>query len=232
MRTYIPYLLILVFSVQQVAAQQNSASNIDGSKYNFGFIIGYNSNSLRIEKKSTFRNPDSLQTVIPNNASGFNLGLLANLKLAKSLDLRFTPTLSFVDRDIQYTYIDSELDQLKRIESTYVDFPLSLKLKSIRLRNVRFFIIGGIKTSLDVISQKKFDDRDLDEEDKKVKLKRLSNAWEVGFGFDLYYPYFKVSPEIKIARGISNLLVKENNRFSRPLDGLFAEAFQLNFYFE
>lgn len=213
-------------------AQQNSASNVDGLRYNFGYIIGYNSASYRIEKEPTFRNEDSLQSINSSGVSGFNLGLISNLKLTRHLDLRFTPTLAFTVRELNYKYINPSLDIDKQVESTYIDMPLSLKLKSIRLRNVRFFVIGGIKPAYDVTPAKRFDDTALDDVDKKVKVTRFNSSWEFGFGFDLYYQYFKMSPEIKFSKGMANLLLKENNRFSRPLSGLFTEVFQVNICLE
>ena len=213
-------------------AQQNSASNVDGLKYNFGYIIGYNSSTFRIQRETGFRNPDSLQSISSSGASGFNLGMIANLKVTKTLDLRFTPTLAFTVRELGYKYINQEYNISKQVESTYVDLPLSIKLKSIRLRNVRFFVIGGIKPSIDVTPAKRFDDSALDDLDKKVKLTRYGISWEAGFGFDLYYQYFKMSPELKISRGITNLLLKEENRFSRPLSGLFIQVFQINLCLE
>lgn len=230
-------LVVLLVSLAFCApafSQENSASGIDEMKFNFGFLIGYNSNTTRIVKTTDYRDNDSLylQSITPGANSGFQFGPIVNLKVTNNIDLRFTPNLCFADRSITYNYSNPALNKTKQIESTYVDLPLDIKLKSVRHRNVRFYLIGGIRPGIDVISQKKFDDTDFDEVDKRVKLDRLNLAWEAGFGFDLYYLYFKMSPEIKISRGIVNVLKKENNRFSRPLDGLFAEVFQVNFCFE
>lgn len=224
--------IILVILVLPLKAQQNAAGGIDSYGYNFGFIIGYNSNSFQVIRTTDFRDIDSLKTAVPISGPGFNLGLLANVKLNKVMDLRFTPALSFVDRAISFEYIDSKKNIIKNIESTYIDLPISIKLKSIRQRNVRLYVIGGIKYSIDVIAQGKVDDSALDEIDKKVKIMRNNYAYEFGFGFDLYYEYFKFSPEIKISNGLANQIIRESNRFSRPIDKLFSRVFQLNFYFE
>jgi hypothetical protein len=213
-------------------AQQNSAGNIDSYPFNFGFVIGYNSNSFQIIRAANFRNNDSMRSATPISGPGFNLGLLANLKLNKVVDLRLTPVLSFADRSISYEFADPSKNIVKNVESTYIDLPISLKLKSIRQRNVRFYVIGGVKYSIDVIAQGRIDDTALDEVDKRVKVVRYNLSYEFGFGFDLYYEYFKFSPEIKIANGLSNLINHENNRFSRSIDQLFSRVFQLNFYFE
>ncbi len=213
-------------------AQENSARGIDLADYNFGFSIAYNTHTLRVIPKRDFRLGDSLQTVKPISGPGFNLGMLVNVKLNKKVDLRFTPSLAFTDRSLDFVFDDKTKNKLKPVESTYVDLPLSLKLKSERHRNVRFYVIGGLKYSYDVISQKRLADQNLSEELKKVKLQKNVFAYEYGFGMDFYYEYFKFSPEIKFSNGINDILIREDNRFSKPLDRLFSRVFQVTLFFE
>ncbi len=238
--TRIFLLFILTISTAiTVKAQQNSARGIDLAPYNFGFSLAYNTHTLRVVPRSDFRVSDSLKTVTPISGPGFNLGMLANLKINKKVDLRFTPSLSFTDRSLDYVFLDKTKNKLKPVESTYVDLPLSLKLKSERHRNVRFYVMAGVKYSYDVISQKKLIDKDLDADLKKVKLSKNVFAYEYGFGMDFYYEYFKFSPEVKFSNSINNILTKEDaltkqeeNRFSKPLDKLFSRVFQFTLYFE
>lgn len=232
MKYLISLMLIFLLISPESSAQQNSAGGIDYTWMNFGFALAYNSNSFRIVKKTDFRDRDSLLRVDPVSGPGFNLGPIANLKLTKNMDLRFTPVLSFTERSVAFTYANPDKNIVKPIESTYVDLPLSLKIKSIRHRNVRFFLIGGVKYSLDVVSQKKFNDQDLPDEEKKIKLIKNVYSYEFGCGFDLYYPYFKFSPELKFTNGFNNILVDEKNNYSSVIDQLFSRVFQLTFYFE
>ena len=50
----------------------------------------------------------------------------------------------------------------KKIESTFIEFPISIKYKSSRYNNGRAYIITGFKYSLDLASQRNIDDEGLE----------------------------------------------------------------------
>ncbi len=214
-------------------AQENLPS-YDRERLRFGFSLGYNSSNLKVFKKPAYYSTDTLYSITPNAGPGFNIGIVTNVMLTRYIDLRFTPNLSFVDRQLKYEFADARKNTIRSIESTYVDFPLSIKLRTIRHRNVGFYVLAGVKYSLDVISQKKVEKGEdpFDEATKKVKLTNLNLSYEWGFGWDLYYQYFKLSPEIKMSYGTNNIFKEETHIYSRPIDQLFSRAFCLTFYFE
>jgi hypothetical protein len=225
--------LLVLASGLSLKAQDNLPS-YDRQKLRFGFSIGYNSSSLRVVKQPYFSQNDTVLEINPRSGPGFNIGIVSNVLLFKYVDLRFTPQLSFTDRGLNYIFKDAADNTDRPIESTYIDFPLSIKVRSIRHRNVGFYVIGGVKYSYDVISQKKVTKGEdpFDVTTRKVKLNNTDLSYEWGFGWDLYYQYFKFSPEIKFSYGMNNLLKKEDHRYSRPLDQLFSRVLVLNFYFE
>ena len=65
-----------------------------------------------------------------------------------------------------------------------------------------------------------------------IGLKPSTIHYDVGFGLDLYYPYFKFSPEIKISNDIGNALIQDNYIFTRALGGLYPKLIQLSLHFE
>lgn len=225
--------LLVLASGLSLKAQDNLPS-YDRQKLRFGFSIGYNSSTLRVVKQPYFSQNDTVLEINPRSGPGFNIGIVSNVLLFKYVDLRFTPQLSFTDRGLNYIFKDAADNTDRPIESTYIDFPLSIKVRSIRHRNVGFYVIGGVKYSYDVISQKKVTKGEdpFDVTTRKVKLHDNDFSYEWGFGWDLYYQYFKFSPEIKFSYGMNNLLKKEDHRYSRPLDQLFSRVLVLNFYFE
>lgn len=226
--------LLSLLAGRTAYGQQNSSGGVDFAPYNFGFIIALNTHTLRVVKSESFRDTLSMRSVHAVSAPGFNLGIASNLRLNKYLDLRFTPALCFVDRSLDYKFDDPANDRVKTIESTYLDFPLALKLKSSRHRNVRFYLVGGFKYSYDIVSPQKItkQEDDFDPTTKKVKLNKNAYAYEFGCGFDFYYPYFKFSPEIRFSNGINNILLSEKHLYSSVLDQLFLRAFTLTFHFE
>lgn len=232
-KSILSILVILMVLSTELRAQENLPS-YDRQPLRFGFAIGYNYHNLKIYTKPQYSLTDTLYEIKPVGGPGFNIGIVSNVLLFRYLDLRFTPNLAFVDRQIKYTFADSKKNTVRNIESTYVDFPLTLKLRAIRHRNVGFFVVAGAKYSFDVISQKKIEKGEdpFDEATRKVKLTNQDLSLEWGFGFDLYYQYFKFSPEIKFSYGTRDIFKKETHIYARPIDQLFSRVVNFTFYFE
>jgi len=231
------YLLIAALSIGTLSlhAQQRKVLNLpnyDKQGIHFGFTLGVNTFNFITQTIPDLRTADSVMVIQPSIGTGFSLGILANVHLGNNFDLRFIPTLSFSERTIQYTINfraqDSVMQRRKKTESSLIEFPLLLKFKSDRYNNFRAYIIGGIKPTLDLASQDKVDDKG----EKILKLKKNDLHGELGVGFDFYSQYFKFSPEFKIAYGLRNILVQENNVYTSPLQSLKSRAIYISFTFE
>ena len=215
---------------QKIKKPQNLV-RYDLQKLHFGFTIGINELNFNIKKNSNTLSNDSLLTLLPNSQKGFNLGIVTNLRIGRFTDLRFIPTLVFGERNLNYSFIDSNGvsdERVKRIESTLIDFPIYLKYKSARYNNFRTYVIGGIKYSLDVASQDKIND----EGQEIVKLKKNDLMGEIGFGFDFYLEYFKFSPQIKLSYGVLNLLSKDDTVYTKSINQLSTNGWMISFTFE
>ena len=195
-------------------------------------LAGNNINSLNfnINKNNNFLNNDTLLSMLSEDQKGFNLGIVSNLRLGKYTDLRFIPTLVFGERILNYSFNNqSNLpSQEKRIESTMIDFPFSLKYKSERYNNFRTYVMCGIKYSLDIASQSEIDD----EGQELVKLNNHDLMIEGGFGIDFYLQYFKFSPQIKLSHGIINILTNDNTLYTETIKNLKTSSWMISFTFE
>lgn len=59
-----------------------------------------------------------------------------------------------------------------------------------------------------------------------VKLKNNDVAAEMGIGFMIYFPYFILSPEFKVSRGVVNILYQTPGLiYSRTLQALYSRTF-------
>ncbi len=205
----------------------------DNQLFHFGFLLGYNQFDFSIRSDSDLSRYDSLMVINTAAMSGFNLGIVTNLRLGKYFDLRFIPGLSFGDRVVRYTilYFDaSELVTKKRVESVYLDLPLLVKFKSSRMHNVRAYVIGGAQYSLDLISAAKKKNNNPNE--IMLKLYPHDVQAQVGVGLDFYCAYFKFTTEFKMSFGLMNLLVKEDNMYAESVQSLKSKMFQISFIFE
>jgi hypothetical protein len=227
------YFLVFIFIIINVSAfsQRNkkplNLSNYDFKKIHFGFTLGINALNFNIQKQNSSLSNDSLLIINSQDQKGFNLGIISNFRLGKYTDFRFTPSLVFGERLINYNFNNSD-EIVKRIESTLIDFPFYLKYKSARYNNFRTYLLGGIKYSLDIASHYKIDD-DLQE---IFKLNNNDIMLEGGFGIDFYLEYFKFSPQIKISHGILNLLSKDNTVYTESIKNLRTNGWMLSFTFE
>jgi hypothetical protein len=228
-------LIVLVFSLS-AGAQRQRALNLpkyDLKLYHFGFLIAYNQFDFAIKPYSNLNSFDSLMVVESHPQSGFNLGIISNLRLGKHFDLRFTPTLSFGDRIINYTikYQDTISQVVKKsVESTYVDFPLLVKFKSSRMNNSRVYVLGGFNYSIDLASQAKKKNENKNE--VMIKLLRNDYSFQIGVGADFYLTYFKFATELKMSYGFRDLIKREGNLFSNSIERLNSKILQISFLFE
>lgn len=206
----------------------------DRQTIHFGFLLGVNTMNFVVKQNPDIKTFDSVYVVQTQPEIGFSLGIVTNLHMGNNLDLRFLPGLSFGTRNIEYTLKTHfngnvvETPFVKKVESTYLEFPLLLKFKSNRYGNMRAYVIGGGRYSLDLASQAKV----ADEGKQTVKLFRSDYMWELGIGFDFYLEYFKFSPEIKVAYGFRDLLKRENHLFSQSVDALRSKCIFISLTFE
>jgi hypothetical protein len=214
----------------------------DNKPYHFGFSLGLNQMNFALkpvedfselpEDRENFGGLHTLNSVLPVKENGFHIGIVSNLKLDPQLDLRFVPTLSFGDRKIHYLGKNGSsqpVTVVENIESTFIDFPLHLKYKSIRMTNTRVYVIGGLKYSYDLASNQ--DKKDTGEE-VRIRLSRNDLYYDVGVGFDYYFQYFKFSTEIKGSFGLTNLNRPENTIYTNSIDRLNSRIIMISFLFE
>ena len=230
---FLLFIVFLSFSLSSFSQRNKKPQNLpryDFKKIHFGFTLGFNSLNFNIKKNKEFLINDTLLTMLAEDQKGFNLGIVSNIRLGKYTDLRFIPTLVFGERILNYKFNEQNNLSLqdKRIESTLIDFPISLKYKSARYNNFRTYVICGVKYSLDIASQSEIDD----EGQELVKLNNHDLMIEGGFGIDFYLQYFKFSPQIKLSHGIINILSKDNTIYTETINNLKTTSWILSFTFE
>lgn len=225
--------LVVAGTVMSQNYRPVNLGGFDKKPYHFGFLLGFNSADYYVDRKVNYSFKDSLLNVDAVTQPGFNLGIIASLNFNKNIHLRFTPTLSFEDRALEYTFYagnDSTTYYMKRVESTFIDFPLNLKFRTDRLNNFAAYALVGGRFRIDMQSEK--DVKNALAEDIIVKAQKHDFAMEFGGGVDFFLPYFKFGIELKMGVGIPNILVKEDTQFSAPLNGLRSRAFFVTFTFE
>jgi len=200
--------LLLLGGATQAQRRVLNMPEHDEKLYYFGLTFGLNFSQYRIKYAQSFVDTDTFMNIQPKWSPGFNLGLMANLRLNKFIDLRFIPSLSFADKKMTFTMTTPGGDSTseRSIESIYMHLPLQLKFKSDRIRNFRFYGLLGGKFDYDLAANSR--SRRADE---WLKVSPVDLGYEIGVGFEWYYPNFIFSPEIKLSQGLGNQIYHDKN---------------------
>ena len=213
------------------AVGQNQTLNLpryDSKPVHFGFILGINQMDFRVRTATQL--PESVFNVKSTQQPGFMVGIVSNFRLNKYMDLRHIPTYSAGERLLQFDALDPTTGQRrwidKKIESSLVILPLELKLKTDRIGNHRWYAIASVNYTLDLASKAKVVD------DRLFKLQQQDFGYDLGVGLDLYFEYFKFSPQLRYQFGQGDLRVQDGTNYVASLNGLQSRCTYIVFTFE
>lgn len=230
--TFITF-LILTFISQTSFSQRGGGANFNFNAFNkktyyFGITLGYNNSFYRIVHDRSFILNDTVKILESARGPGFNLGIVTNIKFGENFDVRFNlPTLSFAERRFEYTLTSKEV-QKRKVESVFIDFPIQFRYKSKPYHDIRAFVIFGGKYSIDLASNSRSR-----QADDLIKIQRQDFLLEYGVGFQVFFPYFILSPEIKFSHGLLNIHDRNAGLiYSRVIDRLLARGLTISFHFE
>ena len=120
----------------------------------------------------------------------------------------------------------------KVIESTLLQLPLDFKFKSARVKNYRMYVTAGVKYSYDWAGKENIKTKDGLTKKQYTQIGKSDLGYQVGFGIDCYLEFFKLAPEIKFYRGLSNLLQQDGSVYSSSLSALKSQFWMLSLTFE
>ena len=211
MKKTVIFLLILLVA-QTAKAQLFSKerilnrANIDKKTLSWGYYLGFNNYDYYFDYKE--QNQGDNTDILVTGETGFNVGLLGNLRISNYFDLRLEPGLSFTKRNLVFPGFTDPKDNLREVKATYIHIPLLLKVSTKRLNNIKPFLIGGFSTSFNLASNE-----DNPEVNATGTFRSTSSnfSYELGFGIDIYLYYFKFTPSIRGVFGLNDQLVRDKN---------------------
>ena len=245
----LPFLyLIVLLNFNSIFSQSENLGQFDDKFFHFGFALSNNHSGFNLEKSfsSIAANNDSLQSILVIQNPSFSLGVVTSINVNPNFKIRFIlPTLSFLERDIEFTYLDPnspiETKYTKSMNSTYLDFPILFKFRTNRIHNFAMYGITGFRYGIDMTSNIDVNNG-VDLEDQVIKLTKTDFGTEVGGGVDLFLNYFKLGIELKLAVGMKNLLYltpekslelnETPTNFDNAIESLRSKVWTLSFTFE
>jgi len=199
--------------------------NFDKQRVHWGYFLGFSFYDYAFDYKNLEPN------VIVNRTTGFNVGLVGDLKLQEYINLRFEPGLYYTTRNLVFPGFTDASDAERKVAATYIHFPLLLKFSSKRTGNIRPYLLGGVSTTLNLSSNSKSID---DNMQGKFRVQQWTKNYEIGFGMDLYMEYFKFSPSIRGVFGLGDELVPDTDPASpwtKNINSMKTRAVLINFTF-
>ena len=200
--------------------------NEDLKLLNWGYYLGFNQYDFKFEYAN------DLPDVGVDKSIGFNVGLIGELRLNEFLDLRFEPGLFYSSRLLGFPGFADNNDAFREVKSTYISFPLLLKVSARRLGNWKPYVIGGAGVAMNLGSNEASLD---DNSSGTFRMKKTVLNYELGFGIDFYLEYFKFSPSIRGVFAITDELVPDddpNSPWTGNIDALKTRGIFVNFTFE
>ncbi|MDE6337244.1 MAG: PorT family protein [Muribaculaceae bacterium] len=204
----------------------------DLKRWHLGFSVGAHVQDLSFTHNG-YVTPEGERWVaeVPDFAPGFCVNVLADLRLHKYLNLRFSPGMYFGSKNVVMIDYNGDLRHNQDVKSAYVVTPLDLKISGDRLRNVRPYVTLGAMGSFDVSKKR-----------SEALLFNTADAYLcVGLGVDFYLPYFKLNPEIKFCFGLTDILRHERPdlvddpdtfKMTQSLSKVKSNMVVISFYFE
>ena len=200
-------IFIFIFGITSLYAQKKDKviykQNWDKQTIFWGFYLGMNQKDFKI----SYTNEDTFITSKPS--TGFNVGLIGDLRLHKNINLRLEPGLSSNTKTLHFRNenLITPQDSIREVNATYLRVPLLIKLSTDRLYNIRPYLIGGVSYDYNFSSN---EDNPFDNSGNEFRMKKHNFTYEIGIGVDFYLPYFIFSPSIRGVFAINDELIRDN----------------------
>lgn len=217
--------LLIIYSLPAQRIYSKKIPKYDSKKFHYGFFVAGYLSKYKVTYSDYFTNPsDTTQSIRAILKPGFSLGFIANIKATNYLDVRLIPSFSFYENSLEYRFNQKKVTQL--VESSFLDFSVLVKYKTVRRKNFRLYIVGGGKGSIQLSNKKPLNNTD------QLFTRNNNFTIEYGVGTDLYFQLFKFAPELRFSHGIPNMLSEPYNAYSQPIKKLTTHAVTLYLFFE
>ncbi len=229
------FLFLSLLLCGALAAQERklmSRPYIDERRLHWGFLFGMQMQDMEMSNNG-YIDPETGEqwyADVDNYSPGFTVGILGEMRLNKYLALRLIPTMHFGQRHILFHEQVTGRDTTQNLKSTYIALPINLKFSAPRYNNFRPYLVTGLAPAVDLTGHKH----------RAVYTKPFDCFIEIGMGCDIYFPFFKLIPELKFSFGLLDILKKNRKdlidgtlmKFTNSLDDAHSKMITLTFYFE
>lgn len=186
-----------------------------------------------------------LKSIQSKPSLGFSVGIPVDIRANENLYFTFNPSFLFFNGlGVEYTPMDPNIaTELEPRRQRHIkgsskgsnfnafEFPLSIKFRSDektlknKFNRYRGYLIGGARYTrwIGINGEYKALNEMGTNAIHSLVMKPGYFSWEAGIGTDIFFAYFKMSPEIKFNQSFGNVFDKENsladgNKFMDPIE--------------
>ncbi len=199
----------------------------DSRRFHPGFFLGVNMGRYVPEYSPAYAaNPTPRYLTKPR--VGFSAGFTEEIRLMPHyLALRLQQSVTFGTHEVNRSGGAGALaDTAQQLGSTIISLPVLIKYSSNRRRNVRMYLVAGVRQSFSVGGTSK------DRLPGQLEVGTNDLSLEYGVGADLFYPLFKFAPELRFSHGLRNLNTGANTDFNAALGRFRSHTVTLIFHFD
>lgn len=228
-------LLLFLILAGTLQAQVSNLAAFDMDLLHYGIQIGYSQSKFDFYYTEDGDVREALQGTTSYYNAGFHIAIIGDMKLCNFINFRMLPGLTIINRSLNFSWEDvyaeahPGVDAKRSVESVYGEIPIDLKFRAMRWRNFRPYVTTGMSYGFDFASlrnNKNNNDQSI------IRLNTSDLRYTAGVGFDFYLRYVKFAIELKMAFGISDLKIADDDLYTRSFDNLNTRTFMLGFTFE
>ena len=231
------YLSLLLCTIPSVQAQVRASNlgSFDNRLIHFGIQVGYTQSKfdLRYSENDTLR--QTIMGVTSYYSPGFHINIIGDFRLGDNFNLRLLPGITLISRDMAYSWSSDytsthwKYDLNRTVESVYGEIPVEVKFRANRYMNFRPYLTAGTSLGFDFASLMKNQNNN---DESIIRLNVIDLRYTAGVGFDVFLRYVKFAIEFKMAFGLVNLKVNDDDYYTQSSDYLHSRTFMLSFTFE
>ena len=231
------FLLLWLISTHALTAQNSPVhlGRFDERKVHFGIQVGYTQSKFDLHYTDDDAVRESILGTTSYYSPGFHINQINDFRLGDHLNLRVMPGITLISRDMAFTWSEDytsthwNYDTRRTVESVYGELPVEFKFRAMRYADFRPYLIAGGSWGFDFASLRK--NRNNTDE-SIIRLNPIDLRYTMGVGFDFFLPYVKFAIELKMAFGIIDLRVEEDDLYTLSTTDLRSRTFMLSFTFQ
>ena len=233
----ITLLLFWLICAYALTAQNRPANlgRFDERKVHFGIQVGYTQSKFDLHYTDDDAVRESILGTTSYYSPGFHINQINDFRLGDHLNLRLMPGITLISRDMAYVWSEDytsthwKYDTRRTVESVYGELPVEFKFRAMRYTDFRPYLIAGGSCGFDFASL--FKNKNNNDE-SIIRLKPFDLRYTMGMGFDFFLPYVKFAIELKMAFGIIDLRVDDDDLYTNSSTDLRSRTFMLSFTFQ